>query len=113
MAIANHPISRSLVCERPIATPTAPRMENSADLPDRDLKTIDALAMVMAKNLPLQFISEFKRAHDEGVTLVALADAILLAHAKRLSACGRCRDRLCRSCPLATFSSVGLTDKSD
>jgi hypothetical protein len=46
-------------------------------------------------------ISEFKKAHEEGVTLVALADAILFAHAKRLSACGRCRDLLCRSCPLS------------
>jgi hypothetical protein len=45
-------------------------------------------------------ISEFKKAHGEGVTLVALADAILFAHAKRLSRCGLCRDRLCRSCPL-------------
>ena len=113
MAIANNPILRSAVSERPIAKPTAPRMEASADLPDRDLKTIDALAMAMAKHLPLQFISEFKKAHEEGVTLLTLADAILLAHAKRLSACGRCRDRLCRSCPLATFSSVALTDKPD
>ena len=99
MAIANHAILRGVGSERPIATPGAPRMEASADLPDRDLKTIDSLAMVLAKILPVHSISEFKKAHDEGVTLVALADAILFAHAKRLSACGRCRDRLCHSCP--------------
>jgi hypothetical protein len=105
MAIANHAILTGVVSQRPIAKPEAPRIEAPAALPDRGLKTIDVLAMAMAKTLPLHIISEFKKAHDEGVTLVTLADAILSAHAKRLSVCGRCRDRLCRSCSLAAFSS--------
>ena len=100
MAIANRVSLRAAGSERPIAKPEAPRMEASVGLPDRDLKTIDALAMALAKTLPVHLIAEFKKAHEEGVTLVALADAVLFAYAKRLSACGRCQDRACRSCPL-------------
>jgi len=107
MATENGEIASQCGSECPIAKPGAPRMEASGGLPDRVLKPIDALAMVLAKTLPIHFISEFKKAHEEGVTLVALADAVLFVQAKRLSACGRCRDRLCRSCP-SSMGSVSV-----
>jgi hypothetical protein len=78
--------------------PEAPRMEASASRTDRASKAIDILAVELAKTLPARFISEFRKAHEEGGDLMALGDAILFTLAKKLSTCGRCMDLSCGSC---------------
>ena len=50
---------------------------------------LESLAMTLAKSLPVQVISEFKKAHVHGINLETLADAALLARARQLSTCGR------------------------
>ena len=97
--------------ERPVARPEAQGMEASPSQPDRGFKAIDALAMELSKNLPLQFISEFRRAHEEGVNLMALADAVLVALSKRLSECGRCRVQSCGSCTNMPFHRSGPSQR--
>jgi hypothetical protein len=74
-------------------------MDTFADARERGHNSLESLAMVVATSgLPVNLIPKLQKVHEEGFTLAAFADAVLLAHADRLSACGRCKDRLCDSC---------------